>query len=123
MVQLAGLGVVEASKITGEDVTADYIDAKAHLKVYLARRRFLYGLMADAVTVDVHEPGAAPVTPEEQIVDPSIGRAFARGVQGLLTVVTALVIGFGYLLPLLVILGAGYGVYRLTRRRRPSSFD
>jgi hypothetical protein len=159
MVELAALGAVDSSEIQGKDVTADYLDAKAHLKIYLARRKFLFGLMAKATTtaesisvqreleqvqlqidqitgqlrylnnqvaistikVDVHEPGAAPTDEQpSDIQNPSLGRAFARGVQGLLSVIGAILIGLGWLIPLLVLGAIGYGVFRLVRRRRPS---
>jgi hypothetical protein len=156
MVELAALGAVDSSQIQGKDVTADYLDAKAHLKIYLARRKFLFGLMAKATTttesisvqreleqvqlqidqitgqlrylnnqvavstikVDVHEPGAAPIDePASDVQNPSLGRAFARGVQGFLNVLGAIVIGLGYLIPLLVLGAIGFGIWRVVRRR------
>jgi hypothetical protein len=156
MVQLAALGGVDSSAIQGKDVTADYLDAKAHLKIYLARRTFLFGVMAQATTsaesisaqreleqvqlqideitgqlrylnnqvaistikVDVHEPGATPIDqPGSDVADPSLADAFARGVHGFLTVVAAVVIGLGYLIPLLALAAIGFGVWRLVRRR------
>jgi hypothetical protein len=156
MVSLAALGAVDTSEIHGQDVTAQYLDAKAHLKIYLARRKFLFGLMSNATTtgesltlarelqdvqlqidqitgqlrylnnqvsmstikVDVTEPGATPVDQPADIENPSLGRAFARGVQGLLSVLGAILIGLGYLVPLVVLGGAVYGVVWLVRRRR-----
>ena len=50
MVQLGDLGTVDSSEIHGQDVTAEFIDTKAHLKIYLTHRTFLYGLMAKATT-------------------------------------------------------------------------
>ena len=154
MLQLRDLGTVDASEIHGQDVTAEYIDAKAHLKIYLSRRKVLYGLMAQATTigstlavqnqleqvqlkidqitgqlryldnqvaestikVDIHEPGAATATTDD-IRNPSLARAFDRAVQGFMNILAAVLIGFGYLIPLLVIAGLIYLVVSVVRRR------
>ena len=157
MVQLQALGSVDSSAVHGQDVTAQYIDQKAHLQIYLSHRKFLYGLMAKATTtgqalalenqlqqvqlridqitgqlrylnnqvaestikVDLHEPGAEPLaTGGSQVDNPSLGDAFSRAIQGFLRVLSVVVIGFGYLIPLLLIAAAAYGIYRLVQRRR-----
>jgi hypothetical protein len=51
MAQLALLGTVDSSASHGQDVTAQYVDLKAHMKIYLSRRKVLFGLMADANTI------------------------------------------------------------------------
>jgi hypothetical protein len=51
MNQLATLGTVDSSAIHGQDVTAQYVDLKAHMKIYLARRKVLFGLMLQANTI------------------------------------------------------------------------
>jgi Domain of unknown function (DUF4349) len=51
MVQLAQLGTVDSSGTQGQDVTAQYVDLKAHMKIYLSRRRVLFGLMDKATTL------------------------------------------------------------------------
>jgi len=51
MVQLAQLGSVDSSASQGRDVTAQYVDLKAHMKIYLSRRRVLFGLMSKATTI------------------------------------------------------------------------
>ena len=137
-----------------KDVTADYIDAKAHLQIYTSRRAVLYGLMNQATTigqtlvvqnqleqvqlkidqitgqlrylnnqvvestikVDIHEPDAATATTDD-IRNPSLGRAFDRAVQGVVNVMAAVLIGLGYLLPLLVIVGIVSLVVWMVRRR------
>ena len=154
MLQLSQLGTVDASEIHGQDVTADYIDAKAHLKIYTSRRAVLYGLMDQATTipqtlvvtkelesvqlnidqitgqlrylnnqvaestikVDIHEPDAATATTDD-IRNPSLGRALDRAVQGVMNVMAAVLIGLGYLLPLLVIVGIVSLVVWMVRRR------
>jgi hypothetical protein len=157
MVQLAQLGTVDSSDIHGQDVTAEFLDAKAHLKILYARRKFLFGVAADASTqtesinaqrqleetqleidkitgqlrylnnqvaistikVDVREPGASPIeaSPADD-PNPSLGDAIARGFHGFLTVVSAIVIGLGYLTPIAVLAGVVYLVVWLVRRRR-----
>jgi hypothetical protein len=155
MRQLAKLGSVDSSAVHGQDVTAQYIDQKAHLKIYLAHRKFLYGLLAKATTagqalsyenqlsqvqlkidqvtgqlrylnnqvaestikLDLHEPGAEPVQQTTPIENPSLGDAISRGIQGFLNVIAVILIGFGYLVPVLVIAGIVYLAVRLVRRR------
>jgi hypothetical protein len=158
MLQLRSLGSVDSSSVQGKDVTADYMDAKAHLKIYLTHRKFLYGLMAKATTtgealalehqlqqtqlqidqitgqiryldnqvaeatlrVDLHEPGSEPKTASD-IENPSLGNAFSRAIQGFLNVIAVMLIGFGYLIPLLVIAAVAYAIVRLVQRRRTAA--
>lgn len=157
MVQLAALGSVDSSDIHGQDVTAEYLDAKAHLKILYARRKFLFGVAADASTqtesinaqrqleetqleidkitgqlrylnnqvaistikVDMREPGAVPIESSSDTSNPSLGHAIAQGFHGFLIVVSAILVGLGYLTPILVLAGAVYLVIWLVRRRRP----
>ena len=150
---------MDSSAVQGQDVTADYIDSKAHLQIYTSRRAVLYGLMGQATTigqtlvvqnqleqvqlkidqitgqlryldnqvaestikVDIHEPDAAVAnSTNDDIRNPSLGRAFDRAVQGVINILAAVMIGLGYLLPLLVIGGGVYlivwGVRRRSRR-------
>jgi hypothetical protein len=51
MEQLRQLGTVDSSAIHGQDVTAEFVDLKAHMKIYLARRQVLFGLMLKADTI------------------------------------------------------------------------
>src|SRR4029453_13123333 len=117
----------------------EYLDARAHLKILYARRKFLFGVAADASTqaesinanrlleqtqleidkitgqlryldnqvaistikVDVSEPGASLIEASEADIDnPSVGHAIAQGFHGFLTVVSAILIGLGYLTPI-----------------------
>ena len=156
MFQLAQLGTVDSSASQGQDVTAQYVDLKAHMKIYLSRRRVLFGLMQQATTigqtltlqnqlddvqlkidqltgqinyinkqvaestikVDLHEAGAAVEESPDAIDNPSLGRAWDRAVQGFLNVLAAVVIGLGYLIPLLVVIALGYAIWRGLQRRR-----
>lgn len=54
----------------------------------------------------------------EPVDNPSIGHAFDRAIAGFLNVVGAVVIGLGYLLPVLVIAAIAFVATRLARRRR-----
>jgi hypothetical protein len=156
MAQLSQLGTVDSSAVQGQDVTAQFVDLKAHMKIYLARRKVLFGLMTRANTigetitlqnqlddvqlkidqitgqlnyinkqvaestikVDLHEAGAAVAESPDAIDNPSLGRAWDRAVQGLLNVLAAVVIGLGYLIPLLVVFALGYAIWRGVQRRR-----
>jgi hypothetical protein len=51
MFQLSQLGTVDSSASQGQDVTAEYVDLKAHMKIYLSRRKVLFGLMDKATTI------------------------------------------------------------------------
>ena len=49
---LRALGTVEVESVHGKDVTADYVDIHANLRIARARREVLLGLMADAVSIE-----------------------------------------------------------------------
>lgn len=49
---LRALGTVEVEAVHGDDVTADYVDLHANLRIARARREVLLGLMADAVSIE-----------------------------------------------------------------------
>jgi hypothetical protein len=49
---LRALGTVEVESVHGKDVTADYVDLHANLRIARARREVLLGLMADAVSIE-----------------------------------------------------------------------
>jgi hypothetical protein len=48
---IRGLGTTLSSTSTGQDVTAQYVDLKAHLKILKSRRDFLFDLWKDVTTV------------------------------------------------------------------------
>jgi hypothetical protein len=150
---LRELGTVEVESVHGKDVTADYIDLHANLRIARARREVLLGLMADAVSIEqtirvqnaldetqlrieqlqgqlrllddrtslatidlrLREQG---VEPESQVEKASIPNAFERAAAGFVGVIAAIVIGLGYLIPILVLgLAAWFVVSRVRRRR------
>jgi len=149
---LRALGTVEVESVHGEDVTADYVDLHANLRIARARREVLLGLMADAVSIEqtirvqnaldetqlrieqlqgqlrllddrtslatiglrLREQG---VEPESEVEKASIPNAFERAAAGFVGVIAAIVIGLGYLIPILVLgLAAWFVVSRVLRR-------
>lgn len=150
---LRALGEVKVQTIRGADVTAEYIDLRARLRIAKARRAVLLGLMERAATVEqtirvqnalddtqvrieelqgaislledrvafatirlqLHEEGAAL---ETEIRNPSIPRAFERAIAGFLGVIAGTIVGFGYLVPILVLATVAWMLVRRLRRRR-----
>jgi Domain of unknown function (DUF4349) len=147
------LGTVDVESVRGKDVTANYVDLRARLRIAKARREVLLGLQADATTieqtirvqneldatqldieaiqgqlqvlddrtslatvhVDLREEGAEP---GDEVETASIPNAFERAVAGFVGVIAAIVIGLGYLLPLIALgLLIWFVVVRVQRRR------
>ena len=83
---------------------------------------FIQDQVAEAtVHVELHEKDAAQVQQTNTIENPSLGSAWDRSIQGFLNVVSAVVIGLGYLIPIAVL---GLGIWLITvavRRRRGAS--
>jgi hypothetical protein len=67
--------------------------------------------------VSIREEGVSAVEPSG-VDTPSLGSAWDHAVAGFLGVVAAVVVGLGYLVPILLIAGAAYGIVTLVRRRR-----
>jgi hypothetical protein len=150
---LRALGTVEVESVHGKDVTADYVDLHANLRIARARREVLLGLMADAVSIEqtirvqnaldetqlrieqlqgqlrllddrtslatiglrLREQG---VEPDSEVEKASIPNAFERAAAGFVGVIAAIVIGLGYLIPILLLgLAAWFVVSRVRRRR------
>jgi hypothetical protein len=150
---LRALGTVEVESVHGTDVTADYVDLHANLRIARARREVLLGLMAEAVSIEqtirvqnaldetqlrieqlqgqlrllddrtslatiglrLREQG---VEPESEVEKASIPNAFERAAAGFVGVIAAIVIGLGYLFPLLLIGLAAWFVASRVRKRR-----
>lgn len=82
---------------------------------------FIDDQVAEAtVRVELHEKDAALIRPANE-VDPSLGGAWDRSVQGFLNVVSAVVIGLGYLIPIMILALAAWLLTQAVRRRRASS--
>jgi hypothetical protein len=150
---LRALGTVEVEAVHGRDVTADYVDLHANLRIARARREVLLGLMADAVSIEqtirvqnaldetqlrieqlqgqlrllddrislatiglrLREQG---VEPESEVEKASIPNAFERAAAGFVGVIAAIVIGLGYLIPILLLGLVVWFVADRIRRRR-----
>jgi hypothetical protein len=73
------------------------------------------------IAVRLHEPNPATAAVAVDEANPSLGDAWDDAVHGFLSVLTAVVVGLGYLIPVAVI---GLGIWGLTawvRRRRAAS--
>jgi hypothetical protein len=83
---------------------------------------FIQDQVAEAtVHVELHEKDAAQIQPSNAVENPSLGSAWDRSIQGFLNVVSAVVIGLGYLIPIAVL---ALGIWLVTvavRRRRGAS--
>lgn len=151
---LRDLGTVEVQAVRGKDVTADYVDLHARLRIARSRREVLLGLMNEAtsieqtirvqnaldetqlrieelqgqlrlldnrtslatISLDLREQGVEPQTKVEAA---SIPNAFERAAAGFVGVIAGVVIGLGYLVPVLLLaLAAWFVVVRVRRRRR-----
>ena len=81
--------------------------------------RFLDDQIAEStLRVSIQERTAPAVVPPDEIDNPDLGSAFALGIQGFLRIVGAVLVGIGYLLPV-VALGAlvWFAVVWIRRRR------
>jgi hypothetical protein len=151
---LRALGDVEVQTIQGRDVTAEYVDLRARMRIAKARRQVLLRLMDRAksieqtirvqnaldeaqlqieglqgqlrfldnrtslATIQVHlrEEGVEIAV---EIDTPSIPNAFERAGAGFVGVIATIIIGIGYLLPLVAIgLVIWFVVVQVRRRRR-----
>jgi hypothetical protein len=153
MRDLRALGDVEVQTVRGEDVTAQYVDLQARLRIARARRDVLLDLMAKAVSIEqtirvqnalddtqlrieelqgtigllqdrtsfatirvqLHEEG---VEPEVDVKNPSVTGAWDRAIAGFFGVVAGIIVGLGYLLPILAIGAVVWFAVRWVRRRR-----
>jgi hypothetical protein len=61
---------------------------------------------------------AEQVTTDDEIKNPSLGRAWDRGIQGFFGVLASVVVGLGYLLPLAAIAAVMIAPIMLVWRRR-----
>lgn len=146
------LGTVAVESLRGRDVTAEYVDLRARLRIEKSRREVLLRLMDRAesieqtirvrnaldetqlrieqiqgqlrllndqtsfatITVDLREEGVAA-----EVEAASIPNAFERAGAGFVGVIAAIIIGIGYLLPLVAIgLVIWFVVVTVQRRRR-----
>jgi hypothetical protein len=146
------LGTVSVESLRGRDVTAEFVDLQARLRIEKSRREVLLRLMDRAesieqtirvrnaldetqlrieqiqgqlrllndqtsfatITVDLREEGVAA-----DVEAASIPNAFERAGAGFVGVIAAIIIGIGYLLPVVAIaLVIWFVVVQVRRRRR-----
>ncbi len=148
---LRDLGEVQVQSIRGQDVTAEYVDLAARIRIAEARLGVLLDLMDEATSIeqtlrvqnalddtqlrieqiqgqlrllndrtslatihlDLREEGVERNTEPE-----SIPSAFERGIDGFFGTIGVIVIGLGYLLPLLAIGLVVWFISTRVRRRR-----
>lgn len=158
MLSLRAIGTVQAQSVTGKDVTSQFIDLQARLRIAKSRRTVLLGLQSSATTlgdvltiqrqlddvqlqieqiqgqlnfindqvaeatirVDLREKDA-PTAQQNTVENPSLGSAWDRAVQGFLNVVSAVVIGLGYLIPIGLLMLTLWLLTLAARRRRAAS--
>jgi hypothetical protein len=149
--ELKSLGRVEAQRISGVDVTSDFVDLTARLRNWEAQERVLVRLMAEANTINeslqvqrelqgvrveieriqgqlrvlrdqtelasislsIHEPGVV-----EPLEHPEDASAWDRAVSAAREVLSAMLIGLGYLLPIIAVIVLLWFVSRAVRSRR-----
>jgi hypothetical protein len=151
LADLRELGQVEIQRIEGQDVTDEYVDLQARLRIAKSRRDVLLDLMEDAggisqtirvqnaldetqlrieqiqgqmnvledrtsfatITLSLREEGV-DLDPEPA----SLPNAFERAIAGFVDVIATIIVGLGYVLPLLLLGGLAWLVVFLVRRRR-----
>jgi hypothetical protein len=157
LADIRALGRVLHQEVTGQDVTAQFVDLGARLQNAEAQEASLRRLLAKAPTVDATlkvnhvlsdtelrieelqgqlrvlqnradlgtinlsmvEQGAKVVPPPvNQVKNPKLDVALHRGVAGFLGVVFSVVVGIGYLLPVLLVGLVAWFVVRRIRRSR-----
>ncbi len=159
MLALRELGVVERQRISGKDVTAEFVDLTARLDILKQRRALLLDLQADATTsaeilrlatlvertqldieriqgqlnvlndqvaestieVRLHEGNAEATAQTAAETGPDLGNAWDDAIDGFMSVVAAVIVGLGYLIPIGLIALAILGVTVWVRRRRAAS--
>jgi Domain of unknown function (DUF4349) len=147
---------IRFQQIRGDDVTAEYIDHQARLRILRQRKALLAELSRQADTseeilrfanqidavqlrieqiqgqlrflddqiaestlrVSIQERNAPAVVPPDEVENPDLGSAFALAYQGFLRIVTAVVVGLGYLVPLAALGTLVWLAVVLIRRRR-----
>jgi hypothetical protein len=151
---LRALGRVDGEDVLGRDVTAEYVDLTARLRIARARRSVLFALMKKAVSIEqtirvqnalddvqlrieelqgqinvlndrvsqatirvsMRETGVK-AHGETNVENPSIPGAFDRAIAGFFSVIAAVIVGLGWIVPALVVLAAVWFVVTRVRRR------
>lgn len=126
LLNLIGQRTVLRNLMSRATTIADTITVESHLQGVQLQIEQIQGQLnviddqvAEAtVRVDLHEKATPRPSPAPSVRNPSLGRAWHRAVQGFLNVVSAVVVGLGYLVPVLVLALAGWLLALAVRRRR-----
>jgi hypothetical protein len=154
LASLRDLGEVEVQTVGGQDVTAEFIDLQARIRIAEARREVLLVLMERATTIQqtIRVQNALDDTQlrieglqgqlrllddrtslatiqlamreegvQSEVQEASLANALERSVAGFIAVIAAIVVGAGYLLPLVAIALTIWLVVVLVRRRRETT--
>jgi hypothetical protein len=73
------------------------------------------------IQLDLHEPGVVAAPPVEKNPKPNLGDAWDHAVSGFLGVISLVIVGLGYVLPLAAIGGGVWLGYRKIRSREAGS--
>ncbi|MGZ4110385.1 MAG: DUF4349 domain-containing protein [Actinomycetota bacterium] len=129
LLNLIGQRTVLRNLMSRATSIADTITVESHLQTVQFQIEQTQGQLnlidnqvAEAtVRVDLHEKAVPRPSPAPSVKNPSLGRAWHHAVQGFLNVVSAVVVGLGYLIPILVLALAGWLVALAVRRRRTAA--
>jgi hypothetical protein len=117
------LGLQSSATTIGEVLTVQrqLDDVQLQIEQIQGQVNFINDQVAEAtIRVDMHEQDA-PTVQQNAIENPSLGSAWHRSVQGFLNVVSAVVIGLGYLIPIGILALALWLLTLAVRRRRATS--
>ena len=151
LADLRGLGTVETARVRGEDVSAEFVDLEARLRNLEAHEGVLLRLNREANTIaeslqvqrelqsvqlqierlagqlrvltDQTSYGTISLRLHEAGEDPAEGEpgAWERAVDGAARVFDAIVVGLGYLAPIIALVALVWVAMRATRSRRAAA--
>lgn len=103
----------------GETLQVAQASAEVRTQIeQLAAQQQTLGDQADFATITAHIAGPGGVVPTEPSPDPLLVKSFRTATNTTLSVIGGVRVVLGFLLPLAVIGGVGFGVWRLLRRRQ-----
>lgn len=118
------LTLMTKANTIGETITVQNVLDQVQLQIeqIQGQLRYLDNQVAEStLKVDILErtPQAEQEVTQrtDEVQNPNLGRAWDRAIQGFLGVIATIIVGFGYLVPLLVIAGLVLAVLTLVRRR------
>jgi hypothetical protein len=126
LLNLIGQRTVLRNLMSRATTIADTITVESHLQSVQFQIEQIQGQLnlianqvAEAtVAVDLHEKDVPRPARAPAVQNPSLGRAWHRAVQGFLNVVSTVVVGLGYLIPILALALAAWLLRFAIRRRR-----